>query len=445
MSNAPWNWLSVGVVALACVGTAAACATQAVDQPDAAPVEYDAGYQAEAAPPTCKDTQTLCGSFCTNVQTDPSNCGKCTNNCGAKKFCSAGACKDSCEPPTMLCNGLCIDFATDHDNCSKCGFACGSDQFCNKGVCQKQCQPGQTLCGGTDCSNLRSDPNHCGDCGTACDTSSGEACLDGLCCKPGELNCGGKCTSVAYDNNNCGTCGFACGGPTPYCVGSSCATCNPSVLLLTDQTSSSDITSLAAALAAAGMPTTQGKLTSYDGTTKANTFGAVLLDTYSSFSSMTASGQTSISNAYSAGTGIALLDYYFLYYNWCCSYNTTIAPLFPATNTASIYFSYEQHVLTKSGATADANFIWTGVTTPHTESFYAGYEYGLTAKSSTTTVATISDSSYGTQPAIVVQDAAGGKGRSVAVNAPVVYSGWSSDSTNMALVVNAMKWATGCF
>ena len=64
---------------------------------------------------------------------------------------------------------------------------------------------------GAVCTNLESDVNNCGSCGTACDT--GGACIDGECVGPNTLDL--SCTCMDADGNVCravsvSPCGTSC-------------------------------------------------------------------------------------------------------------------------------------------------------------------------------------------------------------------------------------------
>ncbi|HBI46395.1 MAG TPA: hypothetical protein DDY78_26620 [Planctomycetales bacterium] len=62
-------------------------------------------------------------AFCTNVNTDPKNCGAC----------GAPACTGT---TPGCCAGKCVDLATDNNNCGKCGASCATGTKCTAGVCQ---------------------------------------------------------------------------------------------------------------------------------------------------------------------------------------------------------------------------------------------------------------------------------------------------------------------
>ena len=82
-----------------------------------------------------------------------------------------------------------------------------------------ECPEGQEECSGI-CVDLATDPNNCGECGTAC--SMGQSCVAGSCnCAAGRIDCGGVCVDPMSDANNCGSCENSC-LPPDVCVGGSC-------------------------------------------------------------------------------------------------------------------------------------------------------------------------------------------------------------------------------
>jgi stigma-specific protein Stig1 len=76
------------------------------------------------------------------------------------------------------------------------------------GLCS--CPNGGALCGG-QCTDISSDPAHCGGCGIGC--------LGGGAC------CGGACVDKGRDPKNCAACGHSCAGTDP-CIGGACGPCN---------------------------------------------------------------------------------------------------------------------------------------------------------------------------------------------------------------------------
>jgi len=93
--------------------------------------------------------------------------------------------------------------------------------------CVRDCPPGQTDCYGV-CADLNADPEHCGDCDTACGFDNAAAlCVDGACrmgeCDDGFANCDDSedsgCETGLGTNADCGACGDACFAPEFCCQG----------------------------------------------------------------------------------------------------------------------------------------------------------------------------------------------------------------------------------
>ncbi len=150
-------------------------------------------------PPDCPEGTVLCNNLtCSDLRTDPYNCGYCENACGqglSCKYTDAGIAPDAgfvdggvttgvvyvgsaCQctiPDAIFWNGFCYDLSVDPQNCGSIGFSCGNTQVCFNGVCG---------CAGVDagggpivacpgdagpiCTDLRVDPHHCGVCGNDC-------------------------------------------------------------------------------------------------------------------------------------------------------------------------------------------------------------------------------------------------------------------------------------
>jgi hypothetical protein len=117
------------------------------------------------------------------------------------------------------------------------GAPCVGTQIC--------CPPGAGQPGG--CFDKLSDPNHCGDCATRCNT--GETCQNGVCvtggcpiacfngnecvgsmcvCNGGPASCSGTthccpagCVELSSDHDNCGVCGRKC-KDNEYCCDGNC-------------------------------------------------------------------------------------------------------------------------------------------------------------------------------------------------------------------------------
>jgi hypothetical protein len=138
------------------------------------------------------DCDTIAGTGCeTHLPTDPFHCGVCGNNC-LNRECLAGACESDCIQGWVDCdgdgaNGCEAHLDTDPNNCGACGVACPGAPAdavgctCNSGVLELLCAAdmfGQWAFGNCDgdasngCeTSLVNNPQHCGQCGLACECS----------------------------------------------------------------------------------------------------------------------------------------------------------------------------------------------------------------------------------------------------------------------------------
>src|SRR5262245_11243630 len=93
------------------------------------------------APTGCGVGQSNCGGICVDLATDETNCGACGNNCGTAPcfggVCDVGAIVEAPPPPPPPapvgcaaglhdCNGTCSNLTSDPANCGLCGWDCGS-------------------------------------------------------------------------------------------------------------------------------------------------------------------------------------------------------------------------------------------------------------------------------------------------------------------------------
>jgi cysteine-rich repeat protein len=93
---------------------------------------------------SCSFPQTACGSICTNLTSDPLNCGACGRLCvsapNESAVCAQGGCSGVCNAGFADCdgnpaNGCEINIINDPKDCGVCGNVCASGQSCNNGTC----------------------------------------------------------------------------------------------------------------------------------------------------------------------------------------------------------------------------------------------------------------------------------------------------------------------
>ncbi len=176
-----------------------------------------------------------------NTASDPTACGNCTTDCTAQPGewdCAQGLCQPSnCAPGTRDCNAMASDgcetaVLADPQNCGFCGNRCvpaNATAKCELGSCGiESCDPGFADCDGVAANgcerNLRTDPEHCGECGRPCGSAGvlTRRCTDAACdstCTFGLGNCSMPAAPVADDGCetnlvtspvHCGSCGRAC-------------------------------------------------------------------------------------------------------------------------------------------------------------------------------------------------------------------------------------------
>jgi hypothetical protein len=140
----------------------------------------DGGMVCPTGSSACLST-TQCG--CTDLQTDPQNCGSCGQVCGIGQNCQGGQCVSGC-PSGQMC-------ATAFGSGSVCASSCPSYY----GVQMTACGTGAIAL----CTLTNADPNNCGSCGHAC--PAGQGCDNGTCAP--------SCNNVI-----CGTSGYCAEGQT---------------------------------------------------------------------------------------------------------------------------------------------------------------------------------------------------------------------------------------
>jgi len=190
---------------------------------------------------------------CTDLSTDPMNCGTCGRATWPGATCVSGSpvftsctgappdapCTTDAGSTGLCCNGTCrakSAYATDSQNCGACGSACPTGATCSGGACSSYC-PKKPCPSGTACGFLTYvDPGYC-----YIDACS--AATEGQPCgRPLPLTfalfgttvcCSSTCLDLSSDPANCGSCGHAC-GTGELCLGGFCTTAAPCTLATQD-------------------------------------------------------------------------------------------------------------------------------------------------------------------------------------------------------------------
>jgi hypothetical protein len=122
--------------------------------------------------------------------------------------CDDGSCDPTCEADAGLtrCDDRCTDLMSDPTHCGDCAKDCGAGMLCDMGNCKKDCGD-LTLCDHT-CLDLRTDVDHCGACDKKCPLPTGagtpvcHAKTCGVVCNDGEPACGTTCCASPPPNKS---------------------------------------------------------------------------------------------------------------------------------------------------------------------------------------------------------------------------------------------------
>ncbi len=88
-----------------------------------------------AKPVFCLYDLSVCGSNCTDLTTDESNCGTCGIVCKTGETCRSGSCASGCETGEVSCFDGCHNLSIDSRNCGTCGNTCPFGLECNRSIC----------------------------------------------------------------------------------------------------------------------------------------------------------------------------------------------------------------------------------------------------------------------------------------------------------------------
>ena len=261
-------FLGTGALATAC-----AVGGQIIDQDSGTPEDGSSNVDAKTTgdastnkdgggdATTCQSPDFLCPEAgCVDLASDPNHCGQCNTVCETADAGGLEAGNDN-NPDAGVPSDASFDGAP---------WSTGTATCTNK-ACGVTCPGNQTLCTDGICYDTNRFHDHCGSCGTACQST--EYCTTGHCCGVGTEWCGSSCLSVLTDPSNCGACGNVC--TKGYsCVGGQCTAC-----------SNTNIAPSATATSSGGGTTTYGpadmndgkgessNCTTYEWTTAGNTPG----------------------------------------------------------------------------------------------------------------------------------------------------------------------------
>jgi alpha-tubulin suppressor-like RCC1 family protein len=185
-----------------------------------------------------------------DLDSDPSNCGRCAMRCavrsGATATCTDGMCGYDCMADFDDCdtrpeNG-CEASLVAPETCGSCTNDCtmmpGGTFACEASACRLTgCMPGFGDCdadASTGCEQMLDTVAHCGMCGMACTLANAtEQCTGGTCevmsCDAGFDDCDGDdangCETPLDTLSDCGSCGTGCDlpGATDTCATGTCA------------------------------------------------------------------------------------------------------------------------------------------------------------------------------------------------------------------------------
>jgi hypothetical protein len=184
-----------------------------------------------------------------DTQTSVQNCGACGTACSSANgtaSCTGGSCSIACNAGFGNCdndartNGCEINTNTNTQHCGGCGTGCNSSNgtaTCSSGNCSINCNSGFGNCDNNARSNgceanFATNTSNCGSCGAACSSANGTAtCSSGNCsitCNSGFDNCDNNARSngcevnLKTDATHCGTCSTVCSG-VPCTAGVCCA------------------------------------------------------------------------------------------------------------------------------------------------------------------------------------------------------------------------------
>jgi hypothetical protein len=177
----------------------------------------------------CAPRQAPFERHCVDLQSNRDHCGACGAPClipGAEANCVAGQCvvekcaanRADCDPVRSGCETALRTFS----DCRGCGDSCAAAHAtgtCQAAGCTHLCDPGFGDCAPAhpDCETPLDTAENCGACGNACPPdrplcggSRGQRMCAAACSAPTGDRCGSSCTDLATDPLHCGACNTVC-------------------------------------------------------------------------------------------------------------------------------------------------------------------------------------------------------------------------------------------
>jgi hypothetical protein len=188
----------------------------------------------------CVAGQSCCGGVCTELATDPINCGACDMACAAGETCLDGFCQSGpgclsdadCDDAYSGTIDLCVNGTCVHELACTSDSDCMLGEFCVAGRCVALCTDidGDGACAEQDCDDL--DPtvfpgsqelcdSRDNDCDGQIDEGCSASCSADNQCAAGLVCCAGQCADIANDSQNCGGCSLVCAAGQ-VCFGGVC-------------------------------------------------------------------------------------------------------------------------------------------------------------------------------------------------------------------------------
>jgi uncharacterized protein YkwD len=166
------DWLTLMVAVLLGGAFAAGCGAEADSMP------FDVGDVGVDAPPdSASDTEPKDLGPDTSRDTAPDGQADTADGADVEADGTQGS-DVSCSGTRRMCDGTCTELLSNPNHCGKCGRSCHPDAECINGICD--CPEEMLKCDGT-CIDPTSNDDHCFECGNAC--ADGKACVNSVCVK----------------------------------------------------------------------------------------------------------------------------------------------------------------------------------------------------------------------------------------------------------------------